>query len=164
MSDDEKTFITGIIANPGEDLCRGVYADWLDEHGEEGHALAIRDMVSQITMISFREAEIIRLAVEANLRGSRRVQVFRSVYDSQNHNHSHRDFGRDFPIVMGAVELGKNFSWRDSCAQGVFRRLLSFPYLFGRCEQCGMSFYAIDEIGLRIVTTFQPDLENKEIT
>ena len=42
MSNEEMTFLTAIRTNPGDDLPRVIYADWLDEHGHAQKAEYLR--------------------------------------------------------------------------------------------------------------------------
>ncbi|MFO0842995.1 MAG: TIGR02996 domain-containing protein [Gemmataceae bacterium] len=42
---DDKALLTAILADPDDDLPRLAYADWLDEHGDDGRAEFVRGQV-----------------------------------------------------------------------------------------------------------------------
>jgi uncharacterized protein (TIGR02996 family) len=46
MTDDRAAFLAAIRANPEDDACRLVFADWLQEHGEEARSEFVRAQVS----------------------------------------------------------------------------------------------------------------------
>jgi len=46
ISDTERALLRAVVAAPGDDAPRLVYADWLDEHNQPDRALVIRRMVA----------------------------------------------------------------------------------------------------------------------
>ena len=45
---DREALYRAVLARPADDLARGVYADWLEEHGERDRAAALRDTAAEV--------------------------------------------------------------------------------------------------------------------
>lgn len=47
---EESAFLAAILTEPEDDTVRLVYADWLQEHGDDARAASIRDSVRLATL------------------------------------------------------------------------------------------------------------------
>ncbi len=73
MTPDD-AFLAAIIDRPDDDSLRLVYADWLEEHGEQKRAEFIR---VQLDLATLPEGDERRKALEAREWGSRRQRLGR---------------------------------------------------------------------------------------
>lgn len=61
MLSEKQLLLNAVIANPDDDAPRWVYADWLEEHGEEQQAAYIREALAKPDMVG-RRYNLIELA------------------------------------------------------------------------------------------------------
>src|SRR5262245_7056377 len=58
----EQGFLDAIIAEPGDDALRLIYADWLDDHGQPDRAQFIRVQVELAHLAADPDADSVRVA------------------------------------------------------------------------------------------------------
>ncbi|MEM6931012.1 MAG: TIGR02996 domain-containing protein [Myxococcota bacterium] len=78
----EAELIDGIVADPDADDPRSVYADWLDERGEEAQARFVRAQVASARQPAWDPRQVDHRVVEAATRGARRAREARWPYDA----------------------------------------------------------------------------------
>jgi uncharacterized protein (TIGR02996 family) len=66
IPDEQAALLAAIVAEPDEDTPRLVYADWLQEHGDEEHAQFIRDWIALEWLEGYEDEKRQRIAKRLN--------------------------------------------------------------------------------------------------
>ncbi len=113
LSEDEKSLLRGCLETPWDDAPFLVYADWVEEHGEEERADLIRnhikeDVSSVVGIEGSNETAIKWVDEKIRLRGS--WEFFRGLP-------SYFNMGRlDYPIQGGGDWINNRQDWIRSYA------------------------------------------------